>query len=351
MNVRDFGAVADGVTDDRWAIQAAIDQADGRPVYFPPTPNGYRINGPLVARRATHLIGDHRPSYFPDVYRPSYIFAGAGFQGPAMITASGGAAAGGSIEGLALYAGNITNGVLWTGAANDWWIDRVEVFALHPSGYGFGSIGSGTTSNQELNFRDCHVWGGDTNTLRGSAGWVFRDRSYDHTLRGCVAHHLAGDGYLLAGGVRTCASIEFTDCRSEWNGGRGWGLSSGDKVTLRGCTTDRNHGHGLEVAAGVLGRPLVLDGCYFNRDGRTGGCGIRAVDTATVMAFGVIVARGTDDGGPQNPGPRYGLEAVGTGTRVRFGPGQLAGTVGASVGSVGWSGAVRLESSGRLASV
>lgn len=35
INVLDFGAVGDGVTDDTAAVQAAVDSSTGRPVYFP----------------------------------------------------------------------------------------------------------------------------------------------------------------------------------------------------------------------------------------------------------------------------------------------------------------------------
>ncbi|MDQ3662249.1 MAG: glycoside hydrolase family 55 protein, partial [Actinomycetota bacterium] len=50
LNVKDYGAVGDGVADDTAAIRAAMDTAaaEHAPVYFPPTPGGYRISSALT---------------------------------------------------------------------------------------------------------------------------------------------------------------------------------------------------------------------------------------------------------------------------------------------------------------
>lgn len=56
-NVRTFGAVGDGVTDDAAAIQAAINATQGIPLYFP---RGlYRVNTTLnITTRSHRLVGD-----------------------------------------------------------------------------------------------------------------------------------------------------------------------------------------------------------------------------------------------------------------------------------------------------
>jgi hypothetical protein len=55
VNVRDFGAVGDGVTDDTAAIQAAINSSTGV-VFFPE--GQYRVNGDLTASNRISLAGE-----------------------------------------------------------------------------------------------------------------------------------------------------------------------------------------------------------------------------------------------------------------------------------------------------
>jgi len=60
-NVLDYGAVGDGVTDDRAAIQAAIDNDGTRnTIYFPHTGSAkyYKVAGSLVMNRRQHWFGD-----------------------------------------------------------------------------------------------------------------------------------------------------------------------------------------------------------------------------------------------------------------------------------------------------
>lgn len=71
INVKDFGAVGDGITDDTAAIQAAINTLPVAPatgvnaVLLAPDAN-YRITSPLVLQRGQSLIGDCTPRITAD---------------------------------------------------------------------------------------------------------------------------------------------------------------------------------------------------------------------------------------------------------------------------------------------
>lgn len=64
VNVKDFGAVGDGVHDDTTGIQSAIDYASSAPnaskrcVYFPT--GYYKTSAPLVVERALHIKGESK---------------------------------------------------------------------------------------------------------------------------------------------------------------------------------------------------------------------------------------------------------------------------------------------------
>ena len=59
VNVKDFGAVGDGVTDDTTAIQDATTFADGKPVLFPR--GEYRIASSLLYTDSLVWVGEGMP--------------------------------------------------------------------------------------------------------------------------------------------------------------------------------------------------------------------------------------------------------------------------------------------------
>jgi hypothetical protein len=64
VNIRAYGAVGDGVTDDASAIQAAADKAEsiGGRVYIPPTSDYYAISQTIVSGENCGLVGEGRKS-------------------------------------------------------------------------------------------------------------------------------------------------------------------------------------------------------------------------------------------------------------------------------------------------
>lgn len=72
VSVKDFGAVGDGVTDDTTAIQAALDAAAGRALYF--SEGVYAINDTLTVSADTTVYGDGYGSVVYQTAREKNIF-------------------------------------------------------------------------------------------------------------------------------------------------------------------------------------------------------------------------------------------------------------------------------------
>lgn len=64
FDVRNYGAVGDGVTDDRAAIQAAIDASNGATVFFPYTGNPYLIGSTHPDYPTVGLVPTHHNTRF-----------------------------------------------------------------------------------------------------------------------------------------------------------------------------------------------------------------------------------------------------------------------------------------------
>jgi hypothetical protein len=328
VNVKDYGAVGNGSTDDRVACQAAIDAATtaGLPCYFPA--GAYAISGTLKLHKGSRLVGNHTSAWMPTSDRRVVIQAKSGFSGSGILeavtnTLTGDAAApsGGSIEGLCLSGANIAaNGIVWLGTSADWTVTNVE--ATNCTSHGFRSEGYLTENQQEVNFFHCHSW------QNSGAGFYFSGKSYDHRLLACVAHGNAGEGFSVQPGS---ASIELVSCRAEFNGSHGFLLygpaaTAGiGKLTLNGCVDDANEQNGIYVEHAISGAgPVLIANHYGNRSGNNGGSGARAgirvhASTQPVVIQGYAGRTGFNDGGGGIERPAYGLNVTGSSTHVMYG--------------------------------
>ena len=149
INVRSYGATGNGSTDDRAAIQAALDANPNRVVFL--QGGVYRVNGTLYLRRGSHLVGDQMNGYFPSA-RSTVVGAGAEFPAASPLIAAWDTSLTGasltpvvgSIQGLYLDGNSLAQtGIYWRGRSPDWQVSDVEVGSFS---YGFRLEGLNSTT-------------------------------------------------------------------------------------------------------------------------------------------------------------------------------------------------------------
>jgi hypothetical protein len=109
INVKDFGAIADGVADDTLAIQAAIDYAEqelpnvSKTVYLPA--GTYKTTGTLIIRKSIWLTGDSILLTQINLVSTSIVPAISVLSNPAFIL-------GGGVSNLYINAGGNCDGIV-----------------------------------------------------------------------------------------------------------------------------------------------------------------------------------------------------------------------------------------------
>jgi hypothetical protein len=320
-NVKDFGALGDGVTNDTAAIQLAVN--GGGHVWFPSGTYqvsgvaGSRLNIPsntfldfdpwAKMRMIAHGASTGVLLYLIDT--DNVIIRGGEFVGDK---------AGSAGIGVGLYTGTATRCMVYGGQYTDFTTDGIIL----------GASGTNNPSTQ------CHLYGvickankrnglSVTSCTHSSAtGCLFQANggaspqcgvdiepdtalyASDFRLIGCNALSNLGDGFKIQaglGGGSYSRRITLEGCQSYLNGVNGFTNNQADSVTLTGCAAETNGQDGLSVAAGS--DRMVINGFRSNANTRYAGL--------IAGATGLVVNGFAAEGG------QYGL------------------TIGTSYGSIG----------------
>jgi hypothetical protein len=319
LNVRDFGALGDNLTDDTAAIQAALAAAPmGGIVYLPA--GAYRTSAPLTIPPAVTLQGTHTNLMtVPNLTDPPcYLKPLPSFEGNAVISLVDAATGGYStisaehrilnvmIDGSGVIAPGL-DGIRAAGNIQNVGLRDVTVRRVS---------GAGVHTEFNAGFHPyswrCHRVMIDNCGWHGFAMQVMTDL----TLIDCQAIGNGANGFE----INNAANSHAIGCRAEWNVNNGYHLT-GDWATgtgsggmlLSGCSTDRNGQNGVLIDA-VGNPPLQIENLLTRRDGRNNGAGGGGyaglkVDGAEVpVIVGMITCYpGVDDDGTQTLSPQYGV--------------------------------------------
>lgn len=278
INVKDEGAVGDGVTDDRAAVQAAITKArtqGGGKVYFPA--GVYRCNNTLNMYPGTSgyhnvfLVGEGTGATVLD-----FLNGPAGSDGIGVLGWGGRL----GIQDMTIRNArgngiNINKGVTPGSSAS--WISRFHlknlvVESCLQNGINIAQAYMG--SFEDIEVRNCGLRG--FNLLGYHTSLVFTR---------CWA---GGDGITPNGGntgsgwfINGLTYGQFTSCSSDWNGGAGWQISNVGGCVFTACGSESNSQEGFIVTAStanIAGIPeasrgvkgVTFDGCFALNNSKAG---------------------------------------------------------------------------------
>lgn len=332
-----YGAKGDNSTDDKAALQAAIDAtaaAGGGTVYLPY--GIYRISDSLTLKSKVTLRGAHSTAWvnrFPTslcAIKPTSAFAGecAISMLGADITGSSGNEGNCRIydlelDGSALPAGSVS-GIHAQGEVLDVVLARILIKQFTHNGI-HTNVGTGTKAP--------HDWYLDSVVAYQNASYGFSMSMTDGYFRNCVATTNSGDGWLLG----PFGSLTFDCCQALWNSQHGLNIAGGTQVgnvALVGFLTDRNGRDGIHLGAssGSGSPPIVITSASLNRDGRNSGsgggayAGLRVDGCANpVIVNGITVNTGVDDDGSGTNSPQYGISLTGSNAYVQLNNGYAHG--------------------------
>ncbi|WP_307545213.1 glycosyl hydrolase family 28-related protein [Streptomyces sp. V3I8] len=327
LNVRDsaYGATGNGTTDDRAAIQAAIDAApDGGLVYMPE--GVYALGAPLVPRPGVTLRGPRASMMdVADITDPlCFLQPLPSFVGSALLLfkdqASGGYASipaehrleNVMLEGSTLDGTKPVDGIFAAGNIQNIRLANVTIRRMSNNGIVTGGVGDVFPYSWRM-----------TNVMLDNcrANGMLVTRMTDLTMIECQAIGNWGRGLVLS----NIANSQIVGGRAEWNGSHGvhitgaWGNGTGSGgMQATSFSTDRNGGHGVLVDA-TGNAPISISNLATRRDGRNGGsgggglAGLAVIGaTIPVIANTVTCYPGVDDDGSGTNSPDYGVHVSGS---------------------------------------
>lgn len=319
LNVTDFGAVGDNVTDDTAAIQAALAACPmGGIVYLPA--GAYRTSAPLTIPPAVTLLGTHTNfmTVVGLVDPPCYIKPLASHSGGSVIQFLDAAAGGYStisaehrILNVMIDGSDYTDpgmdGVRADGNVQNVGLRDVTIRKVTGAG-----INTGFNEGFFPYSWRMHRVMVDNVGWHGFAVQVMTDV----TMIDCQAIGCGANGFE----INNAANSQMIGCRAEWNRQNGihitgdWATGTGSGGMLIGdCSTDRNDRSGVLVDAVGAG-PIQIDNLHTRRDGRNDGAGgagyagLRIDGAEIPVVVGLVTCYpGTDDDGTGTSSPQYGV--------------------------------------------
>jgi hypothetical protein len=279
VNVRDFGAVGDGVTDDTAAFQAAIAAAQTRssPVYVPASPTAYVV-GATLTLDGVPLLGEGAGSTLRLA-----LSSGAGLQlmgsgprlsglrllGPGASAVPSGPVdvdlSGVSLDGITVLSG--TEGAI---------LDGVEVIGCQRALVISGGVAAITNCRFAFNRTGIEL-------TTGAAGPVFLSQGLFHACTtGILAQAAAGFQQLaLRGGALTACglALELSGAASAWRG-----------IELSDLTFASNLE--ADIEAGPR-QSLGLRGCHLDDSGKRSGTAVDLLASGETLEAPNLVAENT----------------------------------------------------------
>jgi len=288
FNVKDYGALGDGTTDDTTEIQAALDAvpAAGGAVFFPV--GIYIVSAPLVPKNHTRMFGNSTPRYATGnlTLVSTEIRLGASFAGAGMVSLPG-TTRGVSIDHIGLAGNRVgtnVHGIRFPDIAAVTgemavYVDNVQIQGFTGSGM-YGRLHVGILTN--LMIMDNLGYG-----IECASGTNDRWNDVKVGYSYLAFNRKGGVGFVSNG---TTAGVSFISCRLErsgqvaqnpennpadaaWNAdAAGARISRGYRISFTNCDTDANTGPGFDVTGTVAGSSAFLTdisftSCVAGRDG------------------------------------------------------------------------------------